>query len=178
MKNFRQYVLSVTVTALLVGCGGSPTPQTGTQALAPKGSRLQHADGGEFSAHYTGWFSKSDGCRHIVPDFGFIPYNDFRGEGHASFLEASGEVGIAESLETSGPCSLSYPYFIMTSEKNPHDAIYLDAETPLDGKAKYTVIKGTGRFAKATGSGTWSFTLKDHAEGITYEDTWTGTLNF
>ena len=108
-----------------------------------------------------------------MSNFGFDPYSDFDGEGHASFLDASVEAGIL-AHDRESPCRPQGGYFTIASAKDPHDSIELTVDFLLSGEATYEVIKGTGRFAKATGSGTWAHTeTGDH-----YEDTWTGTLNF
>jgi hypothetical protein len=183
MKNLilSRCALSVCVTAAaLSGCGGSQL-QTGAQGLPSMGlqqmPKVRHADGGAFSADYKGVESGSDCTQgRLMPNFGFNPYMDFNdGEGHASFLHASVENGWVFEEERPSGCFPAYGLFSITSVENPHDMIKLDVLFLLDGTATYDVISGTGRFAKATGSGTWAFTLTGTDS---YEDKWTGTLSF
>ncbi|MBV9333431.1 MAG: hypothetical protein JO146_05445 [Candidatus Eremiobacteraeota bacterium] len=68
-----------------------------------------------------------------------------------------------------------YGIFDIISDANPHDTIHVYVDFIGDTKATYDVVSGTGRFAHATGTGTWEFTRTGPNR---YEDTWSGTLSF
>jgi hypothetical protein len=130
----------------------------------------QLTDGGEFTASYKGPLHHSGVC------YAFKGQTlEFYGRGDASFLHQSHEFG---KVLVEGPnqftCSPEVGYFDLKSDENGFDTVHVKVSFSPQGIGTYHVLFGTGKFANATGSGSWSFTRTSD----TYEDTWTGTLKF
>ena len=100
----------------------------------------------------------------------------FNASGKASFLRHSTESGSLGSRD----CVIFSGNSTLASARHSRDTI----EVALSGeifvlhgcfstKAQYTVTGGTGRFAHATGSGSFRFKC-----GSTRSDTYTGTITF
>jgi hypothetical protein len=174
MKNLT-YASSVTI-ALLAGCGGSQMPQSyvGTpMGLHQQMSPLrQPMDGGEFTGSYRGYIAPDPGCHHNHREHSL----DVQGRGHASFLGESDEVG---SVDVKG-CDPVSGSFWLENRGNPKDRISLSVRFSPDWSGTFVVDGGTGKFAKATGSGSYSGYFSYWETGVYnfYDDQFTGKLNF
>ena len=170
MKIFSHFAVGITIATLLGGCGGSPTPQAGTQAVPFIGVQQlrQPTAGGTFSASFAGGITREGDCYlNRRPE-----EVKFHGSGHAAFLLQSDEHGTLH--KTPGfRCEPDHGMFILTSDAHPDDSIQMYMSSTKN-RWRFTVVHGTGRFESATGTGAWSFTLK----GDRYEDTWDGVLIF
>jgi hypothetical protein len=170
MKNLT-CASSITIAALLVGCGG-PVAQTGTLSSMGLQQQVpqvrQPTEGGEFTASYKGTLRRSGVCYKFKGEI-----LDFHGHGDASFLHLSHEFGKVLVEGPRGACSLVEGYFDLRSAENGFDTIHVKVSFS-QGIGTYHVLFGTGKFANATGSGSWSF----KRTGDSYDDTWNGTLNF
>ena len=164
--------LSVFVAAIsLAGCGGfqSSTGAHGPNVVAP-GSRTVSTSGSAFSGSYFGMTSSS-GCGNSSGPF------FFRGSGESSFLGRSYESGL---LQFDRECAWSGGATLQSS-KHPNQEIFMalsegrgSIPSPCDVTFTYTVHGGTGKFAKARGSGSLTF----QCSGSAYSDQWSGTLSF
>jgi hypothetical protein len=174
LSQFSQRTSSITMAALLAACGGSP-PQAGT-ALSPADLQQQipelrqPTDGGAFSAGYSGVENRVGDC------FKGDEFLNFFGDGQASFLRRSHELGRVVVRKLAEGCQAEMGGFSLISDEHEGDEIFMSVLWKGGNSWDYKVIGGTGRFANASGSGTWSFDAP--ALGGAYSDTWTGKLNF
>lgn len=178
--NLGRYALSLSIgaAALFAGCGGSQsaTGAVRVNAVAPE-ARAVRTRGGAFTGAYSGGFDVSS----VI--CGSEQYA-LTGAGKGSFLRQSTEFTILLGACLKSGWSGSS---ILTSSKDPANAIYVNFPLQVQGMClnypfSYTVIGGTGKFARATGSGTVTFKFKCHhffrrRNGL-YSDHWSGTLYY
>jgi hypothetical protein len=178
--NFCRYTLvSGVAVAIFAGCGGN----RGILQSIPEGSTrettLHPANRSAFSGTYSGNYIFK------ICGGGSGGYFKFKGSGKVSFLGQAWESGKVQE-----PLAMPYPHCAqpwkggdwLTSKKDPNDRVHValngpsgSGSSPCNGQFAYSVTGGTGKFAKATGSGTVTFQCSSKSFGK-YSDTWTGTL--
>lgn len=175
MKNLSlgRSALSYCATAvLLTGCAGSSTLGAVSPAM-PVTARTAPADGGAFSATYSGTYTKHGDCK-VGSRSADIK---FRGTGDASFLHESKESEKLQGHEFGhGFCHWDGPATLRSSTHSL-DSIHMHVrkEYDLSGcRCTFSVIGGTGKFVDATGSGTVTVQFSDRK----YSEEWSGTLHY
>lgn len=159
---------------MFAGCSGSQTPIStpGVNAAMPGSVRAWPTTGGGFTGAYSGRYHY-ESCSHHQPG-GILK---FRGNGQASFLGSSHEIGVlSASYSSDGHCFWNGSV-ILISKKNRRDTIsaYFSGGygNPCGLQFSYTISGGRGKFGGATGSGNVSFTcLGKHKQS----DNWSGDL--
>lgn len=173
ISSFTRHAAVAIAAAVLTGCGGSQSGVPLTNAGMP--SELgQPAKGGMFNGAYSGTRKTTGSCAKT--GYEAISYS---GKGTASFLGPSSESGGIKIYGGGGlgQCKFTGGSFTLTSSKHPTDKISLSVSPPniMGNPVTYTITGGSGRFAKATGSGTWSLANRRHD---TYSDKWSGSISF
>lgn len=177
MKNLSalsRCALSICVAAsLFAGCGGLQPPIGGleTNATTSQTSASRPASGGAFWGAYSGAYKQGFNKRRAFCFF------KFQGIGHALFLGQGTEKG--HQTTSNAPCKGQwYGYAILTSAANQGDTITVRLQSggysPCTNSPRGKVLRGTGKFAQATGFLYVTFTCSNG----TYRDQWSGTLNF
>jgi hypothetical protein len=172
--NLNRFTLSVcAIAALLPGCGGGRgvAPQTDSVALPTVLQQQSHelASGGAFIAGYTGTAKQTHrrGTRQIL---------FYNGEGNASFIGRSEEHGTFQ-LYCQPTCGFVKGKFWLISRRHPQNIVIMSVKINKVGSSYvYRVTGGVGKFAKATGMGTWS--NPDFGKKRSYSDQWSGTLYY
>jgi len=172
--------ISIAVALLFAGC--SAVPNIPTHPTAPSQSQTVRAaspaGGGAFSATYAGSYRLTV-CASPDGDGSF----KFSGLGTGSFIHHSIETGmligdVHQSCNWSGKVAL-------TSRFHPQNSITMalslrgfQSGTPCSPrfgqKVNFAVLSGTGRFARAAGSGTVVFACSNG----NYTDQWSGAVTF
>jgi hypothetical protein len=160
--------IAVGVTVILAtgcGAGGNALPVAASSAsTAPSVARIAARDR-VFDAAYSGQFAcKPDGSIGHIGVWAV-----FHGRGKASFLHGSQE-------------QIVYPncgsYGTFTLWRSPYkDSIHGDLVGAECSTDTYTVTGGTGKFAKAAGIGTVTFTCLGRNYSA-YTDRWSGKIGF
>jgi hypothetical protein len=178
MRSLRltRYALSACAVLLLGGCGGgeAATPNSILQfaGSAEPRSAVSRQSGGAFSARYSGHYSVHHACMECAVIW------KFRGSGAATFLRRSRErmnwTFILEPSPKQSPNSATITSF---HSKADSVTVQISAGYACNGTNSYVVTSGTGRFARATGSGTIQTTCPGPS-GHSYTDAWAGTLYY
>lgn len=138
--------------------------------LQHQGRELERpASGGAFSASYTGTqkITHRHGTRQILL---------YSGEGKASFIGRSEERGKFQ-LYCHPTCGFIRGSFWLISKRHTQDFVTMSVKINKKGSAYvYRITGGAGKFAKATGMGTWLNTY--YRTKGTYSDQWSGTLYY
>jgi hypothetical protein len=177
LLRLRQSLAVVAVT-VLAACYAAQnvSPNVGAASNSRLGpTRIVFNHGGRLTAAYSGTYSKSGDCSATA----MFTYN---GNGKAKFLHASSEqikfTWYCGSRDVTGSATL-------TSIQVPRNSITAsvrstDFKTPCDGfTMSFTVTGGTGRFRRASGSGTIALnTPSSECISYSYSDKWRGTLKF
>jgi hypothetical protein len=157
------------LTFSATGCGTNQNPSE-TSAILP----LSGAGGGAFTAYYLGTFALSDCTASKNGRF------SFKGGGHASYLQNSNEKGKMSGKRSGSRCVWSGTA-TLTSKHHPANSVTFSLglngsryHDPCNNALGYVVKRGTGKFAKASGYGTVTFTCNAGKQ----VDTWSGTLTF
>ena len=152
MKTILGASLAVAIVIVLAACSAaqnvSPNVGAGSNSgLAP--ARVVFDHGGTFAAAYSGTFSRDGDCSATA-------MFTYKGNGNARFLHSSNEqikvTWYCGSRDVTGSATL-------TSVQAPGDSISAsvsstDFKTPcFDFIMSFTVTGGTGRFRRASGSG-------------------------
>lgn len=140
-------------------------------------TRVVFDHGGRFTAAYSGSYSKSGDCSATA-------MFTFEGNGNARFLHSSSEqiklTWFCGSRDVTGSATL-------TSSQVPGDSITssvssTDFMSPCyDFTLSFAVTGGTGRFRRASGSGTivlHRLSSDCSSSSSSYSDKWRGTLKF
>lgn len=157
------YVIIAGVAAMsLTGCGsgGTALPPGARSENAASPAAHSAARNRVFRAAYSGEYM----CKPYGS--GIRVWAIFHGRGSASFLRRSKEQIVYGGCGSSGTFTLWHPPYTASIHGN-----LVGAECSTD---TYTVTGGTGRFVKATGSGTVTFSCSDE----TYSDQWSGNIKF
>jgi hypothetical protein len=162
-------VIAAILASLAAGCSGgsSSLPARSGSSAAVEAQSVLPQRGGAFNASFNGTYTR------------FGSEYRFRGGGTASFPHVAAESGY-EDLHCAPNC---YPEGsdTITSDKNRANSIEVSLSGAYRGHfcgtLNWTVSRGTGKFANATGSGTMSSTCGGSVRG-TYTNTWSGTINF
>lgn len=180
MKSLRRLRQSAAVVAVIVlaACDAaqnvSPNVGAGSNShLEP--TRIIFDHGGKFTAAYSGSYSKSGDCSATA-------MFTYKGNGNARFLHSSSEqiklTWFCGSADVTGSATL-------TSVQVPRDSITASVsstnfKSPCYGfTMSFTVTGGTGRFRRASGSGTLVLhPLSSNCLSYSYSDKWRGTLKF
>ncbi len=179
MKSLRlTRSLAIAAVIALAGCAAAPSlsPSVGTAAysrLVPPGAAF--ARGGKMTAAYSGSFSRDGDCSATA-------MFSYTGTGNATFLHTSSEqirlTWYCGSRDIAGSATL-------TSTEAPRDSITANVsssnfKTPCYGfTMSFTVTGGTGRFRRASGSGTIVVHRRStQCLPYSYRDKWRGTLKF
>ena len=174
MKSLRRLRKSLAVVAVIVlaACDAaqnvSPNVGTGSNSrLVPASIIFNHER--RFTAAYAGSYSKTGDCSTTA-------MFTYKGNGNARFLHSSSEqiklTWYCGSQNATGSATL-------TSIRLPGDSIAAsvsstDFKGPGSGfTASFKVTGGTGRFRRASGSGT---IVSSKFESYSYSDKWRGTL--
>lgn len=131
--------------------------------------------GGKLAAAYSGSYSTSGDCSATAMLI-------YKGTGNATFLHSSSEqvklTWYCGSRDVTGSATL-------TSIQVPGDSVSASVSTtdfkaPCDGfTMSFTVTGGTGRFRRASGSGTIALKrLSSKCSSYSYNDKWKGALKF
>ena len=152
------------------------------QATAQRNSigDLGALGGGPFNGGYTGQFSLVTCVTGLHGRKGTFT---FSGLGKASFLRKSTEQGqLTEGVINNNICVGWGGNATLTSVRNPANTIYVQLNDrnfvqSLCGQAvSFSVIWGTGKFARAAGNGTVTFQCSGSSGQ--YIDQWSGTITF
>jgi hypothetical protein len=177
MKTFLRLrqALAVAAVIVLTACNAAQnvSPSVGTDSNSGlEATRMIFNREGKFAAEYSGTYSKSGDCSLTAT----FTYN---GNGHANFLHSSSEhlslLWYCGSGGLTGSATL-------TSAQHPGNSITAsvssnDFKGPCYGfTMSFTVTGGTGRFRRASGSGTIVFPSSECM--YSYSDKWRGTLKF
>ncbi|HET6275627.1 MAG TPA: hypothetical protein VFE16_06835 [Candidatus Cybelea sp.] len=172
MSRRRDRLQLFSVAALLVlfaGCSGTTVPQS------TKGA--QRETGGGFVAQYDGGFTS------VQCSLGTSGRFTFGGAGRAEYARTSTEIGKLTAHPTAGICQWNGEGRF-ASKRHPADSIVVTLSLddgigfgPCTDGVNYVVKRGTGRFARASGSGTLLFVCTGAGHG-TQIDSWSGTLTF
>jgi hypothetical protein len=144
-------------------------------------SDLGALGGGTFKASYTGDYS-------LVGCVGGVHWHRgefaISGSGKASFLRKSTEQGqMSRGIINEKICVGWGGNATLTSIHDAANSIYVDlndrnfVQSPCGQAVSFGVISGTGKFARATGSGTVTFQCSGSGSGQ-YTDQWAGTITF
>jgi hypothetical protein len=166
--------LLICVAGLLVVAGCSGVPGVPTHLQSAK-SAIQKS-GGSFVANYGGSWAGT-GC---APPFGDGHYQ-FSGAGYGTFIGGSTEQATLVGNTFNG-CTWS-GRATLKGINFPRNTITMKLKMKGSGNdpcqsgdpLKFTVIKGTGKFLLAQGSGTVAFTCNGDGS---YTDAWSGTITF
>jgi len=171
-------IFAVAAVIVLAACNAaqnvSPNVGAGSNSgLGPARIIFNHAR--KFTAAYSGTYTKSGDCSATA-------MFTYKGNGHAKFLHSSSEqismTWFCGSQDVTGSAML-------TSVQHPGNSITAsvsssDFKGPCYGfTMTFTVTGGTGRFRRASGSGT--IVLHSHSSeflSYSYSDKWSGTLKF
>jgi hypothetical protein len=131
----------------------------------------QPAEGGAFSASYQSNITPNPNCND-----GLYRYLDVVGDGNASFLGFSDESGW---VEVRG-CSPLSGFFQLKNRRNPKDELSFWVRFSPDWSGTYAVGGAGGKFAGATGTGTYHGNYLTYGDGdyYYYSDQFNGTLKF
>jgi hypothetical protein len=179
VKSFLRLRQSLAVAAIIVlaACDAapnvSPTFDAGSNSrLRPAGIIFNH--GGRFAGAYSGTFSRSGDCSGTA-------MFTYQGGGRAKFLHSSSEqikfTWFCGSQDMTASATL-------TSNQVPHDSITASLKSSdFKGQcygftASFTVTGGTGRFRRASGSGTIVLRTPSSKCSYSYRDKWSGTIGF
>jgi hypothetical protein len=156
--------------AALIACCTAACSGVSSSSLPPAGLSVsddQHAPlrGGSFSGAYAGRF------RHLGNEF------SLQGSGKASFLGAGTEGG-SIAVDCGPNCYMSGS-FTFTSTRHSANGVTVDfteeyGQSFCGRTFDWRVKTGTGKFAKAFGSGSVTF----NCSGDSYNDNWSGDLYF
>jgi hypothetical protein len=135
-----------------------------------------HANaGGAFAAHYAGKFSMTSCTASANGHF------TFSGKGSGSFIHLSSEKGHMVDKRFSVRCVWSGTATLV-SRRQPGSSVTVtlglndgSRTNPCNNSVGFVVKSGTGKFAKASGYGTVTFTCSGTNA---YTDQWSGTLTF
>jgi hypothetical protein len=179
MKNLLRLRQSVAVAAviMLAACNAEQnvSPNVGADSNSRLGPIRTVSDhGGGFTAAYSGTYSKSGDCS-------LTAMLTYKGGGKAKFLHSSSEqlslTWYCGSRDVTGSATL-------TSVQHPRDSITASVSS-ADFKGScdsftmsFAVIGGTGRFRRASGSGTIALSTLSSQCSYSYSDKWSGTLKF
>lgn len=178
--NLSRCALSVCAAVLLLtGCGGAQVPSTPVPPMVTNAGILRAvpALGGVFSGAYSGTWTYAPCFRGRHGS-----QISFSGAGNASFLRRSKESAVLGSGNRTS-CGLGWDgSATLTSSKHPANAIYVKFPQQIKAMCQdafsYTVNGGTGKFVKATGSGSVTFKCSFRHKSGPYSDQWSGTLSF
>ena len=179
MNNVLRLLQPLAMVAVIVpaGCNAvqniSPNVGAGSNSrLAP--ARMVFDRGRRFTAAYSGTFSRDGDCSATA-------MFTYKGSGNARFLHSSSEqikvTWYCGSSDVTGSATL-------TSRQVPGDSISAkvsstDFKTPCYGfTMSFTVTGGTGRFRRASGSGTIVLSPLSTECIYSYSDKWAGRLKF
>jgi len=173
MKNSVKRSTGTLLLLLLVaGCSGAsvaPGASTGAAMVEP------NTGGGSFTAKSLGSDTFSDCAGSASGHF------KFSGTGHASYLHRVTESGTMKGKVYPPHCVWSGTA-TLTSRRRVQDSVTFSLglngsryHSPCNSAVGYVIKRGTGKFAKASGYGTVTFTCVSSGA---YFDEWSGTLNF
>ena len=168
--------LGVVAVIVLAACDAaqsvSPNVSAGSNSrLGP--ARIMFNHGGRFAAAYSGSYSKDGDCSATA-------MFTYKGNGSAKFLHSS-----SEQIKVTWFCGSGYVTgsATLTSDQVSRDSITAsvsstDFKSPCYGfTMSFTVTGGTGRFRRASGSGTIVLrTPSSECFSYSYSDKWRGTL--
>ena len=173
----RQSLVAIAII-VLAACNAaqnvSPDVGAGSNSRL-KPARLIFNHGRRFTAAYSGTYSKDGDCSATA-------MFTYKGNGNARFLHSSNEqikvTWYCGSRDVTGSATL-------TSIQAPGDSISAsvsstDFKPPcFDFIMSFTVTGGTGRFRRASGSGSIFLKgLSSKCSSYSYSDNWKGTLKF
>jgi hypothetical protein len=177
VRRLRQFAAVVAVV-VLAACDAvqnvSPNVGTGSNSrLGP--TRVSFNHGRRFAAAYSGSYTKTGDCSATA-------MFTYKGNGNAKLLHSSSEqvklTWFCGSADVTGSATL-------TSNQVSRDSITAslsstDFKSPCDGfTMSFKVTGGTGRFRRASGSGTIILhTPSSECLSYSYSDKWRGTLKF
>lgn len=161
----------ICAASLLALAGCATVPSVPTHSLAQRTALPD--SGGTFSVNDSGNYTRS-GCALFPGHF------SFRGSGVGTFIHRNKESGGMSSGRNS--CTMSGSA-TMVSKGNPSNSITMTIVSNglpcfrAPPTVTFNITGGTGRFARATGSGTVVFHCGFGNSG-TYTDVWSGTITF
>jgi hypothetical protein len=174
LRRFLAVAGVIALAACNAAANVSPNVGVGSNSqLRP--TRIIFNHGGRFAAAYSGTYSKSGDCSATA-------MFSYEGNGNARFLHSSSEqiklTWLCGSQDVTGSATL-------TSNQAPGDSITAnvrstDFKTPCYGfTMSFTVTGGTGRFRRASGSGTIVLhKLSSKCISYSYSDKWKGRVKF
>jgi hypothetical protein len=179
VKNLPRLRQSLAVAAIVVLAACDAEQNVSPSVGAASNSRLGQTGivsnhGGRLTAAYSGTYSRSGDCS-------LTAMLTYKGDGKAKFLHVS-----SEQLRLSWYCGSgdAAGSATLTSVQHPRDSITArvssaDFKDSCDGfTMSYSVTGGTGRFRRASGSGTIALSTLSSQCAYSYSDKWSGTLKF
>ena len=162
-----RFAAAAAAIVFLAACGDN----AGLPAGAPGAQRER---GGSFSAQHVG------SLRYVPCSESKTGHFFFHGLGRAAYFHQNVENGALIVRPSGGHC-LWNGTATMTSLEHRSDSIVFTLSIkdgfrydPCDAGARYAVKRGTGKFARASGSGAIFF----DCYGSDFTDSWSGTITF